>query len=70
MGKGLEITYYQEEIKDHVCFMAKEKFSFGVCSVYCLQFLRGCRREGFGVILCGFQGRIGAFSGSTGGRNV
>lgn len=61
MEKGLKITYFKEEIKDRVCFMAKEKFYFCVCSIYCLQFLRGCWREGFGVILCGFQGRIGAF---------
>lgn len=40
--KGSAVTCCKEETEDQVCFMAKEKFSFCVCSVYCLQFLRGC----------------------------
>ena len=42
MEKGLNILLHKEEIKDRVYLMAKEKFYFWVCPVFCLQFLKGC----------------------------
>ena len=38
MEKGLKILTCKKEIQDQVYFMAKEKFYFGVCPSFYLQF--------------------------------
>lgn len=58
MEKGLKILSSEEGIKDQVYLMAEEKFLFCVCPGFCLPFLKGGWRKGFGLFCVAFEKQL------------